>query len=358
MARAPEDDQLALFPGTTLPEAPLEVRPWRTALADDWRRGEVEPDNLEPFLIDLVRRDRELLRALKLAGVPEEAAEVQGFQRSEAPLIDHVVQLRRGEITEDERLALARAALEIADGLADLRRQILEGLDADQRERALAAEPRVRIHDSDLYRELAEAEFARAEEKGEIALPWSAEYDLPPGFLGLADVEAMAQHAIRAWKDEQDQRPLPRQLRLKTLLKGIPAIWLDPVCATLGIGLEGLKLRKDRERAVAQALMDADQLRRIVRDELTARERELVAFLLEKGGQVASGLVTRRFGRDDEDGWFWNEEPPTSVLGRVRLHGLAFVGRLPTKGRMVRTVAIPRELREPLSAVLEEESRA
>ena len=58
---------------------------------------------------------------------------------------------------------------------------------------------------------------------------------------------------------------------------------------------------------------------------------------------------------DDADGWFWNEAPPTSILGRLRLHGLAFVGRSATAGR--RAVVVPRELREPLVAVLETAGR-
>jgi len=159
---------------------------------------------------------------------------------------------------------------------------------------------------------------------------------------------------MQSWKVEQDQRPLAPQLRLATLLKGIPAIWLEAVCVALGIEPKDYRNRTGRERAVARVVSDPGRLRRIVRDLLSAPERELLAVLLEKGGQVASGAVTRRFGSDDEDGWFWNEEPPTSILGRVRLHGLAFVGRLAASGRMVRTVAIPREVREPLAAALDD----
>ncbi len=195
------------------------------------------------------------------------------------------------------------------------------------------------------------------------ARPPGGDEDLPPGILGMADVESLTRYSMAAWKQEQDRRPLPRQLRLRTLLRGIPAVWLNPMCGALGLDPGRHKLRKDRERAVAEILRDADRLRAVVREKLAPRERELVAYLLEKGGQAASGPVTRRFGRDLEDGWFWNEEPPTSVLGRVRLHGLAFVGRLPVKNssragartrRQVRTVAIPRELREVLGAVFED----
>ncbi len=354
MARAPKDAQLDLFPGMTPAPAPSPVRSWRTVLPDD-RRGRFEPETLDEFLLELLRRNRQLLKALEIAGVPGDAPGVEQFRRQEAPLIDSVVELRRGKLSEAARRGLLRAALETAETLGATRRRILAGLEGEPRERAIKAEPRVRVKDWDLRQELAEAQFEVAEEDGEIieiVLPMAEDEELPPGILGLADVEALTQVSLQAWKQEQEQRPLPRQLRLRTLLKGIPAIWLDAACAVLGIEPGELKQRKDREQAVARALTDAERLRQIVRNQLSAGERKLLAYLLEKGGQSASGQVTRRFGRDVEDGWFWNEQPPTSVLGRVRLHGLAFVGRLKTKGRMMRTVAIPRELREPLAAAL------
>ncbi len=354
MPRAPKDDQLNLFPGMAAAPATLPIRPWRTAQAEDWLPDESKPEWLESFLIDLLRRNRELLKALSLAGVPDDAPGVARIRRQESPLISQVVELRQGKLSAIAGRDLLSAARRTAERLATTRREILEGLDPEPRERVIKAEPRVRVDDFALLRELAEAQFAVAEEEDIIEIEMPLAGLLPSGFLEIADVDALAQHSMVAWKEEQDQRPLPRQLRLKTLLKGIPAIWLDPVCTALGIEPDEFRNRKDREQAVARILADADRLHEIVRDQLSAKERELVAYLLEKGGQAASGVVKRRFGRDDEDGWFWNEQPPTSVLGRLRLHGLAFVGRLPVKGRKVRSVAIPRELRETLGAALED----
>ena len=361
MARVPADDQLDLFPGLTAAKSTPSLRPWRAALADEWRHGEVDPESLErgrlePCLSDLLVRDRQLLKALKLAGVPEDAPDVERFRQQEAPLIRSLLELRLGSPPEAGSAEIVRDALETVDALAEIRRQILEGLEPEQRECALKAEPRTRVTEFELHQELAPAELALAEERGqvvEIVLSREEGEGLPPGFFGPADVEAMAQHALKVWKDEQDRRPLPRQLRLKTLLKGIPTIWLDPVCGALGIDPGSLTHRKDREMAVARILGDPAELRKIVRDKLSAGEQELAAYLLERGGQAASSLVARRFGSDDEDGWFWNEKPPTSVLGRLRLHGLAFVGCFPVQSRMVRSVAIPRELREGLAAALE-----
>jgi hypothetical protein len=353
MARNPDGDQLDLFPGLAPTKAAAKIRPWRETLADVWQRGDVRREKLDPVLVDLLRRDRELLKALNIAGVPLDNPEIRNFGRQEAPLIQLLMLLRRGEL-DAEGTEVAEALFRVIAELAGTRQRILEGLAPEVRERVLLSESRVRISDYDLNKELAAIEFAIAEERGEIveiAFPIDAE-ELPPPFLGLADVEAMMGQALQSWKTEQDQRPLPRQLRLATLLKGIPAIWLEAVCLALGVEPREYRHRKDRERAVARVVSAPSRLRRIVHDRLSVPERELLGFLLEKGGQATSGDVTRRFGRDDDDGWFWNEEPPKSVLGRVRLHGLAFVGRLTASGRSMRTVAIPREVREPLAAAL------
>jgi len=87
-------------------------------------------------------------------------------------------------------------------------------------------------------------------------------------------------------------------------------------------------------------------------DALSPEERDLLAYLLESDGRTSVGNVTRRYGSDEGDGWFWDEEPPTSTLGRVRLHGLAFVGIDASSGRRMRTVLVPRELRDMLRAAL------
>ncbi len=115
MARTPKDDQLNLFPGTAAAPASPPIRPWRTAQAEDWLRDESKPEWLESFLIDLLRRDRELLRALSLAGVPDDAPDVARFRRQESPLISHVVELRQGKLSAIARRDLAEAQFALAE---------------------------------------------------------------------------------------------------------------------------------------------------------------------------------------------------------------------------------------------------
>ncbi len=359
MTAKPHPDQPSLFPG--LEAAPAAIRPWRSTLMDAGSGAGVEPEKLEAIHRDLLRRNREFLRGLEIAGVAEEAPEVLRFREADAPLLCNLVFLRWGTVQDIEMAGVAQVAREVVAELAAIRRQILQELDPDQRQRTLVSESRARIPERQLDHELAIAEFALAEELGdvvEIKIPLHEaepeEEELPPGVLGVADVEALVQASLQRWKAEQERRPLPRQARLRTLLKGIPVVWLHPVCATLDIDVRSFRYRKDREAEIARVLLDGGRLPEIVRHRLSTEERQLLALVVERGGEVPSSTVVRRFGRDDVDGWFWDEEPPTSVLGRLRLHALAFVGKSAVTGR--RAVVVPRELREPLGAVFGAES--
>jgi len=354
MSQDDSPDQLALFPAGSLaksPEPEPVVRPWRPALADAWADGEVTFESLEPYHLDLLRRNRELLKALRIANVPDGVMDVEGVQEAETVMTGNYLLLRRGQVAPSEAAAVARSTLEAASTLAAVREKILRSLEPEQRRRVLQAESRVRIHDYDLHQELAALEFEIAEQRGELV-----EFELPPGFFGPSDVDALAEGFLRSMKEDQEKHRLPGQGRLRTLLKDLPVVWLNAVCEALDVDTRKLRHRQKREAAIAETLTEPARLRRVVREKLGEKERELLSRLLEKDGRSASSSITRRFGSDEDDGWFWNESPPTSVLGRVRVHGLAFVGRTELSGRLCRTVLVPRELRNELRTILGNES--
>ena len=218
----------------------------------------------------------------------------------------------------------------------------------------MAAETRVRIPDYDLEGALRMAELELAEERGELVTieirdPRSS--SAPPGFIGPGMIDGMVGPLLEGMRAERERRALPARGRLSTLLRDLPVQWLDATWDALDLGSERPRDRKERERRIAESLVEGDTLLRVVAEKLSGEERGLLAYVLERGGRASAVVVTRRFGSDREDGWFWNEQPPTSVLGRVRLHGLVFVGA-PAHGRRTRTVLVPRELRERLNEVL------
>jgi len=101
-------------------------------------------------------------------------------------------------------------------------------------------------------------------------------------------------------------------------------------------------------------LTDPQKLRAVL-ESLPPESREALDYVLAKGGWVKIGPLTRRFGAQDDVGWFWSEtEPPTSTLGRLRVRGLLFVGKAGIGGRNYTVAVIPKELREPLAELLSE----
>ncbi len=353
MSRSHGSDDLPLFrdvPGAVPPPA---VRPWRATPADTWGERPPSSADLERQSPDLLRRNLEFLRAMELHGEGAAASEVDRFVERHGELIGHLV---RGRVDGDAVPEHARLALEAVEELAGLRRRILGRLDPERLRQVLAAEARVRIRDVEIERLLRMAEFELAEERGDVVsmeMPMRESELEPFGLIGRDMVDGLVLEFAERMRAEQEERPLPARGGLRTLLRNVPVQWLDATWDALEPGPERPRRRKDRERELAARLLERETLSRVVGEKLSSRERRLLAYLVERNGQVAAAAVTRRFGSDAGDGWFWDEQPPTSVLGRLRLYGLAFVGAAPD-GSADRTVVVPRELRPVLEGILEE----
>ena len=349
-----DSDQLSLFPGLvpasssssedpTRPERP-RVRPWRKTLIDAWGK-EVSPRELETGLIDLIRRDRELLRALSQHGLARDAPEIEEVLEGERDLVIPLILVRRGELSEEKFPEAVDKVRRAASSLELLRSEILASLDDDLLKRVLMAESRIRVSDYEIFQPLAELEIAIGEERGELVSFEPSSGDerevLPAGILTLDDVDALSEMYLLQMRAEQEGRPLPARGGLRTLLRGIPVVWLDAISEALGVAdSEGLS-RKDRAAQIASALVDLESLGRVL-GSLDEKGRELLTLILESGGICETAAITERFGSDEEDGWFWVEDPPTSTLGQVRLRGLVFVGLSDSQ----RVALIPMELRE------------
>jgi hypothetical protein len=76
-------------------------------------------------------------------------------------------------------------------------------------------------------------------------------------------------------------------------------------------------------------------------------------YTLNRGGWVKYGELSRQFGDETRDGWWWDRNPPQSTIGQLRLRGLLFVGQAPIGSRHYKVAVIPNELREPLRATLD-----
>jgi tetratricopeptide (TPR) repeat protein len=132
-------------------------------------------------------------------------------------------------------------------------------------------------------------------------------------------------------------------------MKNMPVNWLSAACQSHS--LAPARLRKDRERQIAALLREEENLHKIVQG-LEPAGRELLRYLLQREGWSRINTLTRKFGSMDDDGYYWEDEPPRSTIGQLWLRCLVFVGRVKINGRNTKIAAVPIELRPALCRLL------
>jgi tetratricopeptide (TPR) repeat protein len=190
--------------------------------------------------------------------------------------------------------------------------------------------------------------------------------DLPPGLAEQLTAlterlepyllpEYLMERAEEESRRQVDERPIsPGTLTLPRALDQIPADWLDAACSLHGLRSPA-RLRHDRARQLARLLVrdPAAAVRVLAGFDHDRQGRALLHMLLQRGGWARVGAITRRFGTDAGDGYFWAENPPASPLGRLRLACLVFVGRARVEGRRARVAVVPVDLRAALTELID-----
>ncbi|MBI4510319.1 MAG: hypothetical protein HY698_11850 [Deltaproteobacteria bacterium] len=128
------------------------------------------------------------------------------------------------------------------------------------------------------------------------------------------------------------------------LVAGLPARWLRSIAKAVG------RPRLRDPRAVARWIATPSVLAHLSSG-LRPAEKRALARILAEGGRAHARALEEEFGDSTEDGFYWDREPPTSVLGRLRARGLCVIGRASLDGRRrsrPRVVVVPRDLREVL----------
>lgn len=152
------------------------------------------------------------------------------------------------------------------------------------------------------------------------------------------------------WRREIEAKLLPVNTTLRPALNKLPAIWIDAICLCLGVLAE--RKRQDKVTHIISYLSDETNLTTAV-TALAPHYREAMAYVLNSGGWVKYGELSRKFGDEKGDGWWWDKNPPQSTIGQLRLRGLLFVGQTPMGSRHYKVAVIPNELREPLIKTLD-----
>ncbi|MGQ9533207.1 MAG: tetratricopeptide repeat protein [Desulfotomaculales bacterium] len=158
---------------------------------------------------------------------------------------------------------------------------------------------------------------------------------------------------VRAFEEQRrkavEEKPLGVDASLVQGLRNMPARWLEAACRSHG--LEPVRYRKERQEQLRRFFLDRANLEKAVAA-LAAEERELLRYLMERGGWARLSPVTRRFGSLEGDGFFWDECGPKSPLGVLWSRALVMVGRTALEGRRCKVAVVPAEMRPALAEIL------
>ncbi len=325
--------------------------PWRPPRWQAVRVGRISTDAagmrmLERLVLRLVRRGWNLLRALdEASGIDMEVLEegpVLSLLAVDSAWLDLLCHLARHEVDPNEVETLAADVRRLGREQTTLRQAVYALLPADRREGVASAERIQQVSEHEVRQAVIDMVVAMDGDDDDLDID-DDDYE-PFGVGGRSRGLLSEVNASR--RMDWEQRPLPAGGALRTCLRGLPAEWLDAISARVGGRVSGS--RRDRETRLAAALLDGGTLDKLLAG-IGPDEVALLQRVLAEGGLHGAAELTALTGTDDQDGWFWTEQPPRSVLGGLRWRGLVYVGARPDADAVPeRCVLIPVELREPL----------
>lgn len=186
--------------------------------------------------------------------------------------------------------------------------------------------------------------------------------DILKDYIMRAEISDWFSQSLLKWKRYEEERR--KKIEEKTLsvnpslarcLKNMPAEWLKGICVSFGF--KPARRREEREQQILHVLPQQGKLTKVFEESVEQEERELLRYLLEKGGWSRLSEVTRKYGSMEGDGFFWESHLPESTVGALWALGLVGIGRTKLGKRREKIITIPEELRQPLSQLLEADAQ-
>ena len=128
--------------------------------------------------------------------------------------------------------------------------------------------------------------------------------------------------------------------KLTAVLNKYPFQWVDGMCNALSLNSKGRK----NEKAVFITEELKKKMSNIVKN-LPEKSKEALRFILKNGGAVKYSVLKEY---EDEISWWWNNHPPNSEIGLLRLYGLIVVGKMPQGSKLYKVALIPKDVFEEL----------
>ena len=183
-------------------------------------------------------------------------------------------------------------------------------------------------------------------ERGDAA---PKEAEASAGFITEPIMEAMFDEVVWGMHEEAGSEEMSPDGKTVAFFKKLPIEWVN--AAAQYWGLEPVRLKRDRIAALVAFLQD-NKNGQTIRQSFDDEEIKALAFILSSNGWVKYGALKKRYGTEEQDGYFWSEEPPQSVIGRLRMKGLLFVGETPIGSRYYKVAVIPKEFRSMLAKLI------
>jgi len=194
---------------------------------------------------------------------------------------------------------------------------------------------------------LEENEFKRAEEAFKKGLRLAPSDELLKEGLALVTLQAMRGKLLKRFRQLEDNR---RKRQLSVRLS--PDISLEGALGSLTkANLTGMARAFHLQTAYLKKGQLVTLIAGYVRSNLRSMcsklrplEKKALRWLIKEGGMVSYRRLTRRYGDEKRDKLDWDCRPPESLVGRLRLFGLVFVGTTEMRGKPQTMALVPREL--------------
>jgi hypothetical protein len=185
--------------------------------------------------------------------------------------------------------------------------------------------------------------------------PWDDRFYMFEGILTRSEREEdvarrlglVSPQFILEWFEKREIRKFESILinpgtRLRTVMSKYPSQWVDGMCTALGIGVKG-RVKREKIRLVVSKLQSGHVEELLRGKKLPEGSTEALRLLSGSGWVLRYGVLAKQFS--DENGMWWNEKPPKSDIGLLKLHGLVVVGRMLSPKRFYKVAVVPVEVR-------------
>lgn len=161
--------------------------------------------------------------------------------------------------------------------------------------------------------------------------------------LGLVSPGMIMKYLEKSWRTEHESQPINLNTTISAGLNKYPVEWINGICKALEISTKGKK--KDKIAQISRKL--TTRLIEVI-EKIPPELLDALKLVIEAGGWVRYNQLSRKYGSEENDSYWWESDPPKSAIGMLRLHGLLFVGKAGLKGRLYKVAVVPKEIREQL----------